>query len=124
MGIFDKPKENIFEIPNKGSLFPSHTNKKLKLFDESLLQPEEPPAAKHVPIDTNSRKWEIFRLYNQQGELLFVTKSPQLQALRSRPWYKDIAVIKVEMFDNNSDQENEKFMAIRNENPKYNKHSA
>lgn len=69
----------------------------------------------------------IYRIYNDQGELIYAgytAANPAgraVQHLRDQPWAKEIHNIRVAHFDTTEEAREAEKAAIRSESPKYNK---
>jgi len=105
----------------------------MDLFDKDIIRDFEAErhARKNIgrqdytPIGpTSFHKFPIIKLYNSDEELLYVTKSPQLQQLISKDWWNEVDNAKVLHFGTRREQEEAKFMSVHDENPKYNRNSS
>lgn len=105
----------------------SKARRETGLSDAELQHLIEEANAKIIEDDmalANKPNFVLVRLYDKEDNLLFVTKSPQLQQLMMRLWSAEIHHAIFIWYQERADQEEAKFLAIRNEKPKYNQHNS
>jgi hypothetical protein len=85
-------------------------------FDEvnDLLVIPEPPQP------STEGKHELFKLYDQDDKLLYITRSSQLHKLKGRPFWPIVTSIKVERYVTAGNAEDAKIKAIGEESPAFN----
>lgn len=89
-------------------------------FDDvnDLLEPEEIPAR---PIHVvNDGKYEVFRLYDASGSLLYITRSAQLHKFKDKPWWPLVVNIQINRHATPGRAEDDKILGIDQEAPKWN----
>lgn len=136
-GLFPpNTKANVFGPNAKQRIMPSGTTKQNLfaggLFDQSVIDEME-SAKKRVAEAEAERKEKIknvakhplVRLYNAAGELLFITVTNQFQSVMRKDWHWLDPIVRAEFewFHTRDEQEEAKFVAIKNEKPKYNSHN-
>jgi hypothetical protein len=102
----DESKLDKIEIDLFGNLFTS---------EEKVRKNIGKPKSRLGP------KFPLFRLFDENDNLLYITKTLQLQSIATNEWFWDLHHINVKIYHDRGEQENAKFMAIQNESPKYNK---
>ncbi len=93
-------------------------------FDEvndMLDLPDPTPSLSAVPdLMPQEGKHEVFRLYNSQGELLYITRSAQLHQLKNKDWWDQVTNIQIQRCATRGTAEDVKLVAVDREAPKYN----
>lgn len=89
-------------------------------FDDvnDMLEPE--PALLTAVPSINDGKYEVFRLYNQANELLYITRSAQLHKFKDKVWWRDVTQIKINRHATPGRAEDDKIIGIDQESPKWN----
>ena len=134
-GLFDdkgaKPV-NLFGPNKKATLTFKDSPSEFKLFDEDVIadleekelkKKQEEEAKNELIRKTN--KHPVFKIYNAEDELLYVTVSRQFQALMTNDWFvlEPATKMTIEYYPTIIDRDAAKFMAIRDGNPRYNKNN-
>ena len=89
-------------------------------FDEVndlLVLPDPDPATKGT---STTGKFEVFRLYSDNNELLYISRSAQLHKLKNKDWWTKVTTISINRHDSPGAAEDDKLMGINNEGPKWN----
>jgi hypothetical protein len=84
---------------------------------------EEEKQAKQTPTPSQSEegtKYILYRLYNKQGDLLFVSKTTNFQRVVSESWWTTVVRIQLEHYSSPEDLSKAKIAAILEEKPKWN----
>lgn len=84
----------------------------------SLLDiPQDQPVKKP---DLPKRKYSVWRFYDEQGDLLYVSTRPNPAVLMKEDWWTSVASAKIKHFSTSDAMAEEKAVAIYNEDPKWN----
>jgi hypothetical protein len=94
-------------------------NSNIGFMDTSKWGLEQPSKPKSAPKPT-SGDFHLWKLYNKNKELLFVTKNPNQQFLIKEDWFGDVVSITVEHYGNAEDLSAAKIAAITDGKPKWN----
>jgi hypothetical protein len=70
----------------------------------------------------SGRVYSIWRYYDKDRKLLYVTQNPNQQVIYTSEWWPEVDIVKVTHYPNKLQQMNAKIVAVDTESPKNNVH--
>lgn len=90
--------------------------------EEELKPPEIPDHELRLPgTEPKNGIHILYRFYDTNKSLLYVSKLPNLQQLRYQEWFRDVEYIRLQRFADAEQLSDAKIVAIERELPKHNR---
>lgn len=82
----------------------------IELFDKDMVTKQQ-------------MRYSLWRFYNKQGALLYVSQKPNASVIMSRDWWWDVDIVKIEHYASAGGLVDAKDHALQHENPLWNIHN-
>ena len=87
---------------------------------EAEEQAKQPPPPPPTPEPSSTGRYPLVKIFNLQGDLLYITTTVQLQSLVKKDWFQQQLIMNVYWYDTAGQATDAKARMIDRESPKWN----